>query len=97
MTRTVTVVCRGCGWASYAVTRAWAEQQITRFNEYYHAADEETRSHFAGPSSLEQYRCLRCDGTAFRPVLPEDGIPDGVTLNPVIADELAEDPPAGSN
>jgi ribosomal protein L37E len=92
MASTVTVVCRGCGWASYAVTRAWAEEQITRFNAYYESADEATRSSFGGPSSPSDYRCLRCDGTAFRPALPEDRIPNYVTLSPVICDELAEDP-----
>lgn len=92
---TATVICRSCGWASFAVSRAYAEWEVARFNDYYEAADEKTRSHFAGPSSLDQYRCLKCNGTAFRPMTDDDRVPDYVTLNPIVCDALADDPSEG--
>jgi len=89
---TTTVVCRACGWASFAVSTAYAEREVAEFNAYYDVADEETRSRFSGRSSLDEYRCLRCNGQAFRPETAEDKIPRYVTLNPVICEEFADDP-----
>lgn len=77
------VTCIRCGWVSYAVTKAEAEQNIAKFNEFYDAQPSEVQAMYAGRSSLEQYRCLRCGGTEFRPAEPGDA-PKYVTLNPVI-------------
>ncbi|MBP0439135.1 hypothetical protein [Tianweitania sediminis] len=87
------VVCRGCGWASWPVSRAWAERRVAEFNRFFDDASPETQESYGGRSSLDSYRCLRCDGTAFRPMLPEDHIPDLVTISTVVCDELADDPP----
>ena len=85
------VICRACGWASWPVSRAYAERSVARFNAYLAAADDETRAVYGGRgASLDSYTCIRCGGTAFRPELPEDRIPDGVTLNPVVCDEHAD-------
>ena len=90
MTRTV--ICRACGWASYAVSTAYAERKVAEFNRFYDRAPERTRKHYSGHTSIETYCCLNCGGTAFRPKTPEDRIPPYVTLSPVICDELADDP-----
>lgn len=88
-----TVICTSCGWAAFAVSRAEAEQQVLDFAAFYSAADEETRARFSPPQGLEGYVCQRCAGSTFRPEEDTDRIPDGVTLGPVIWDELPEPQP----
>lgn len=52
------VVCRGCGWASWPVSRAYAERSVARFNAYLAAADDETRAVYGGRSaSLDPVVC----------------------------------------
>lgn len=91
MTRTV--ICRACGWASFAVSTAYAEREVAEFNRFLDRASPETRAFYEGQqASISSYRCLQCNGTTFRLETPEDQIPKYVTLNPVICDELADDP-----
>lgn len=90
MTRTV--ICRACGWASYAVSTAYAERKVAEFNRFYDRAPERTRKHYSGHTSIETYRCLACGGQDFRAEMPEDRVADYVTVSPVICDELADDP-----
>lgn len=89
---TTTVVCRACGWASFAVSRSWAERQIAEFNACHDAADPQEQESYGRRSSLDEYRCLRCGGAAFRPKTAHDRIPYGATLNPVVCDAYADNP-----
>jgi hypothetical protein len=82
------VTCLRCRRVSFAVTKAEAEREIAEFNAYYASLSEEKKASYGGPSSLDQYRCLRCHGSEFRPARDGD-CPDGVTINPVVCDEFA--------
>jgi hypothetical protein len=82
------VTCLRCGWVSFAVTKAEAEREIAEFNAYFASLPEEQKARYTGPSSLDQYRCIGCEGSEFRQARDGD-CPDGVTLNPVVCDELA--------
>lgn len=84
-----TVICTSCGWAAFAVSRAEAERQVEGFRAFFEAADEATRTRFNPPSGLDAYVCQRCGGASFRPETEGDRIPAGVTLGPVICEELA--------
>lgn len=82
------VICLRCGWVSFAVTKAEAEREIAEFNAYYASLSDREKASYGGPSSLDQYRCLRCGGSEFRQARDGD-CPNGVTLNPVVCDEFA--------
>lgn len=82
------VTCLRCGWVSFAVTRAEAAREIAEFNAYYDSLSDREKARYGGPSSLDQYTCLQCDGSEFREARDGD-CPDGVTLNPVVCDEFA--------
>ncbi|MCH6206377.1 hypothetical protein L3V16_21365 [Brucella ciceri] len=77
------VTCLKCGWVSFAITRAAALKEIEKFNDWYRNQPSDVKARYGHESSLEQYRCLRCQGTEFRPASPGDA-PRGVTLNPVV-------------
>lgn len=77
------VTCTSCGWVSYAVTRAEAEDEVARMNTYLATlSDAERRGWAPEGATLASYVC-QCSGADFRPALPED-CPDGVTTNPVV-------------
>lgn len=77
------VTCVKCGWVSVAVTKAAALKEIEQFNSWYRRQPDDVKARYGQESSLEQYRCLRCAGTEFRPAVPGDA-PRGATLNPVV-------------
>lgn len=83
------VTCLSCGWVSFTMTRAEAEANVARFNEYYAKMSPAEKENYTGPATLEAYEgCPRCGNTYknFREALPDDA-PAGVTLNPVIRKE----------
>jgi hypothetical protein len=66
------------------VTREYALDEVHRFNAWYIEQDEETQSHFVGPSMIEDYEvCRLCGENEFRP-FEEGDCPDGCTIGPVI-------------
>jgi hypothetical protein len=85
-----TRTCLKCGWVAFGVTRAHAEEEVKKFNEYFSTLSKETQEEFYGGtgSSIKQYeRCMLCSGshTNFREGLPGD-CPEGCTLNPIIVE-----------
>lgn len=81
----MTVTCNKCNWVSFAVTRQEAEQQIATFNKYFETLSKQQQQDYYGGkgSSIDNYTCLYCNGSDFRP--SQDGdCPDGCTINPVI-------------
>jgi len=81
----VDVTCIKCGTVAFAVTRAHAEAEVTKFNEYFDKMSEEDRASYGyRRSSVSKYEgCSFCKGTEFRPSKPDD-CPVGCTLAPVI-------------
>lgn len=80
----ITVVCLKCNKTSFAVSKQYAENEIKHFNDYYYSQPKETQDLFAGPSSVDNYKCIYCNGDQFK---PGNTAPDGSTLNPVIYQE----------
>ncbi len=83
------VTCNACGWVHVAVTRAYAEQQVKEFNEWFNKQPEETRELFGGkPSTIATYdRCFLCGpGATFRP-FKEGDCPTGCAIQPTIYEE----------
>lgn len=85
------VTCNRCNWVSFAVTKAYAEQQVEEFNKYYDSLPvEEQEMYYGGrKSGLHNYTCQLCGGLDFRKSEPGD-CPDGCTIGSVICDELAD-------
>ena len=86
-----TRTCKKCGWVAFAVTRQYAEDGVSRFNEFIDAADAETKVMYGNRrSSIKSYeRCFFCSGphTNFRDSAPSDA-PDGVTMQPIIVEDV---------
>lgn len=80
------VTCTRCSWVSFAVTKAHAENEVKKFNEYYHTLSERDQQSYRGPSSLDTYTCQVCGSTTFRLSTAEE-IPYGSTISPVIWEE----------
>lgn len=84
------VTCKKCGWVHFAVTRAHAEAEIKRFNEYYDSLTEEKQEFYYGSkkSGMHNYdRCFLCGpGATFRP-FKEGDCPTGCTIQPCIYEE----------
>lgn len=76
------VKCIRCKRVSFAVSRAEALAHIASFNSYYETLDEDGKSSFGGPSSLDNYLCL-CGGSDFVPAADGD-VPDGATISGVL-------------
>lgn len=79
------VTCCGCGWVHFAVTQAFAESQVRRFNEYYDTLTAGQRANYGNRrASLADYTgCRSCGRNEFRPAEPGD-CPPGCTIGPVI-------------
>lgn len=80
------VTCTKCGWVHFAVTRAFAEAEVERFNTYFATLTKEEQDlYYSGEgSSIKSYEhCNLCSGKDFRPSQPDD-CPDGCTIGPVI-------------
>lgn len=92
------VICTKCKWVSFAVTRAYAEDEVKRFNAYYNLLTrKEQVSYYGGKgSSVKGYEgCMLCGGQDFR-LATEKEVPYGSTLSPVIW-EGEENPHTGSS
>jgi hypothetical protein len=81
------ITCNKCGWVHFGVTRAHAEAEVKKFNEYYETCDQETKDSFGGrPSRIDRDydRCFVCGpGATFRP-FEEGDCPDGCTIQGAI-------------
>lgn len=90
--------CNHCGWVHMGVTRAFAEAEVIRFNEYFSAQTQEVKDMFGGkPSSISAYEhCSHCGGphTDMREFTAGD-CPDGCTIGPIIV-ELPDAPKVNS-
>lgn len=82
------VTCKGCGWVHKAYSRAEAQVEVDRFNEWFKQQDEKTRESFGNrESTIESYEgCDRCGKNDFRQTEPGD-CPDGCTIGPVIYEQ----------
>lgn len=83
------VTCLNCGWVNAGVTRAHAEAEVSKFNDYFDTLSAEDQQEYYGGkrSTIEQYEgCFFCKGTTFRPSEPGD-CPDGCTIQPAIYEE----------
>jgi len=82
--------CNQCGWVAFGVTRAFAEAEVERFNQFYRSSPPETKELYNGPSSIAHYECCnRCGNeyTNFRDSIETD-CPIGCTLSPIIVEEV---------
>jgi len=80
--------CNQCGWVAFGVTRAVAEAEVERFNQFYQSSPPETKELYGGPSSIAHYECCnRCgnEHTGFHASEKGD-CPDGCTLSPIIVE-----------
>jgi len=81
--------CLRCGWVHFGISRVKAEEEVKRFNDYFDAANAETRLTFGNQrASIERYEeCSRCGApyTRFRDAVAGDA-PNGVTIPPIIED-----------
>lgn len=83
--------CNKCGWVHFAVSRKHAEDEVTKFNEYFDTLSKKEQDEFYSGkgSSIRQYEhCMLCDGsyTNFRDSKYGD-CPDGCTINPIISED----------
>jgi len=60
------VTCKKCKWVSVGYSKDFVVNEINEFNNYYDTLDEETQDHFSGRSSLENYKCINCNGKRFK-------------------------------
>ena len=83
--------CLHCGWVHFAVSRAYAETEVARFNAFFDKASPATQAAYRNRrSSVQSYEhCMRRNAqwTEFRDALPED-CPVGCTLNPIIYEHI---------
>lgn len=81
------VTCDKCGWVHFAVTRAHAEHEVAKFNDWFDRQPQETKDMYGGRgSSIEKDydRCFLCGpGATFHPSQPGD-CPDGCTIQGTI-------------
>jgi len=80
--------CNKCGWVHMAVTRKFAEEQVTEFNTFYASLsfDEQMQFYRGSCSSIKSYeRCFFCGQTEgdFRKAKDRD-CPVGCTIQPTI-------------
>ena len=83
-TESQTVICTKCYWTHFAVTRAYAENQVKEFNEYYNTLSKDQQDSYYGgkASTLGLYeRCFCCGHNEFK---PGSTAPVGSTIGPVI-------------
>lgn len=81
--------CLKCGWVAFGITREHAEDQVSKFNDFFDKASQATRNMYGNrPTSIAEYsHCFFCGGphTNFRDAKPGD-CPDGVTMQPIIVE-----------
>lgn len=84
------VTCLKCGWVYFEVTRAYAEDEVKRFNEYFDSLPKEQQDEFYGgnKSSVKNYERCWCgnDYKNFR-LSKEGDCPTGCTQSPMIRKE----------
>lgn len=83
--------CNACGWVHFGVTRAYAEDEVQRFNDYVRTIDPKKWQEYWGGrlSSVADYeRCGSCGSSHvnFRDAVEGD-CPDGCTIGPIIVEE----------
>lgn len=82
--------CNKCGRVAFGVAREWAEEQVERFNEFFHRSDDKTRESYGNRrSTIGSYeRCMQCGAphTDFRDAVDGD-CPIGCTLSPIIVED----------
>lgn len=86
--------CLKCGWVYFGVSREYAEDEVRRFGEFFHASTPEIQEMYGGhPSSIKMYEQCWCGNTYenFRDSLPGD-CPNGVTMSPIIVAETEQTP-----
>ena len=81
--------CNNCGWVHFGVTRKHAEDEVKRFNEFYHTQSKEVQDMYGGESSIKNYEyCFRCGGLHTNMRVTKDGdCPGGCTIQPIIMGE----------
>jgi len=82
----VEVTCKRCGRVAFAVTRAYAAEEVTKFNSYYKTLSVGSQADYGGLSTITSYeRCVGCGGSYkdFR-VAQEGDCPDGSTLSAIL-------------
>lgn len=83
------VQCSHCGWVHFAVTRAYAEDEVDTFNAYFDKLSRlEQVFYYGGTRSIisNYENCFRCSRPG--PFVPEDGtLGDGHTIGPIIYEE----------
>jgi len=83
------VTCTKCGWVSFAVSKAFAENEVKKFNTYFDSLPKREQIKYYGGdgASIDEYTCMRCGGNEFRPAKTDD-YPVGCTLSPVIWEKV---------
>jgi len=85
------VICKSCGWVSFAVTRKKAENEVKSFNEYFDTLTKKEQKEYYGgrKSTIDFYEhCFLCNGpyTNFRKAKNSE-VPYGSTLQPIIQEK----------
>ena len=80
--------CNNCGWVAFGVTRAFAEAEVERFNQFYQSSPPETRECYGGPSSIAHYECCHRCGNGFTEFHDSEAgdCPAGCTISPIIVE-----------
>lgn len=82
-------ICCLCGWVYFSVSRNYAKEEVDRFNKYYYSLSQKEQNEYYGgrPSSISNYEnCYRCRNSYknFRDLEPDERLPIGITMNPII-------------
>ncbi len=83
------VQCKHCGWIHFAVTRAYAEDEVKRFNEYYDSGPPEVQELFGRRSSIKNYEHCGLCGKLADMVKPTKEL-IGSTIGPIIFEKEIE-------
>lgn len=84
------VACLKCGWISFAVSQAFADEQNKKWREFWDQMKPEDREKFYDNEYSEHsYTCMVCGGTSFRLATEEELAKIyGCTISPVVWEEL---------
>lgn len=81
------VICDNCNWYHFAVTMAFAVEEVRKFNEFYAAATPGTKKNYGGPARLDRdyMSCNSCGQYKFRlPVETDKPLGAGHTISPAV-------------
>lgn len=81
--------CTKCGWIHFAVSRDYAEEEVSSFNRYYESLTpiQQEENYGGRKSDISSYEhCFRC-GTHHEQAVKatNEEVPNGSTIQPMIS------------